>query len=54
MEERYWFLIIGIVIGWITKFPLLLKWYNELKATRDYEKAMRYKRYTRLLKKLHN
>lgn len=38
MEQKYWFLIIGVVIGWITKFPLVLKWYRELKKTRDYQK----------------
>lgn len=38
MDEKYWYLIIGVVIGWITKFPLLLKWYRELRKTRAYEK----------------
>ena len=45
------YLLIGVVIGWVTKFPLLLKWYKELKSTRDYQKAMRYKQYVRTCKK---
>lgn len=31
------YLIIGILIGWITKVPFLIKWYNELKETQDYK-----------------
>jgi len=38
METKYIYLLIGVVIGWITKFPLLLKWYSELRKTRSYEK----------------
>lgn len=38
MDEKHWYLIIGIVIGWITKFPLLLKWYRELKRTKEYKR----------------
>jgi hypothetical protein len=38
MESKYQYLIIGIIIGWVTKFPLILKWYRELKQTRSYEK----------------
>jgi hypothetical protein len=34
---------IGIVIGWIFKFPFLLKWYKELKETRDYQEMKRKK-----------
>ncbi len=30
-------LALGIFIGWITKVPLLLKWYRELKQTQDYK-----------------
>lgn len=40
MEDKYVYLIIGIVVGWVTKFPLILKWYRELKRTRGYEKMM--------------
>ena len=42
---------IGIVFGWAFKFPFLLKWYNEVKATKDCQKAMRYKRFVRTCKK---
>lgn len=38
MEQKHWYLIIGIAIGWITKVPFLLKWYRDLKKTRGYEK----------------
>ena len=38
MDEKHWYLIIGVVIGWITKFPLLLKWYRELKRTKEYKR----------------
>jgi len=38
MEQKYWYLIVGVIIGWITKFPLVLKWYRELRRTRSYEK----------------
>lgn len=31
------YLIIGILIGWITKVPFLIKWYRELKETSDYK-----------------
>jgi len=31
MEIKYWFLIAGVLIGWTTKVPFLIKWYNELK-----------------------
>lgn len=37
MEERYVYLIIGVIIGWITKLPFLIKWYKELKETKDYK-----------------
>lgn len=30
-------IVTGIIIGWITKFPLLIKWYRELKETKDYK-----------------
>ena len=35
METKYYFLIIGILIGWITKVPFLIKWYNEFKQYRE-------------------
>lgn len=38
MEQKYWYLIIGIAIGWITKVPFIIKWYRDLKNTRAYEK----------------
>lgn len=37
MEEKYVYLIIGVIIGWITKLPFLIKWYKELKETKDYK-----------------
>ncbi len=30
METKYYFLLIGIAIGWLTKIPFLIKWYREL------------------------
>jgi len=38
MEIKYWFLIIGILIGWITKVPFLFQMYRELRQTKDYQK----------------
>lgn len=35
--EEVTYVIIGIVIGWVTKIPFVLKWYKELKSTRTYE-----------------
>lgn len=35
--ETYEYLAIGILIGWITKVPFLIKWYRELKETSDYK-----------------
>jgi hypothetical protein len=49
--ERLIWISVGIIIGWLTKIPFLIKWYRELKETRDYQKAMRYKRYIRICKK---
>lgn len=34
----------GIFLGWITKVPLLIKWYRELQETKDYKDMMLYKR----------
>ena len=33
----YWIFGFGVVIGWISKVPLLWKWYKELRETRDYQ-----------------
>lgn len=41
MPEKYWYLISGIVIGWIFKVPFLIKWYRDLKKTRGYEEMKR-------------
>lgn len=49
--NNYMYLLIGVVIGWIIKSPFLLRWYSELKSTRDYQKAMRYKKYIKTCKK---
>jgi len=38
MEQKYIYLIVGVLIGWITKFPLILKWYRELKRTKEYKR----------------
>ena len=35
--EEIKFIAIGILIGWITKVPLLIKWYRELQETKDYK-----------------
>ena len=38
MTDKYWYLIIGIAIGWITKVPFLIKWYRDLRRTREYKR----------------
>jgi len=38
MDEKYWYLIVGVVIGWVLKIPFLIKWYRELRRTRSYER----------------
>jgi len=38
MENKYWYLIYGFLLGWATKIPFLIKWYRQLKKTRAYEK----------------
>lgn len=30
METKYYFLLAGIAIGWITKVPFLRRWYQDL------------------------
>lgn len=35
--EKYTYIIIGILIGWITKVPFLIKWYRDIKETSDYK-----------------
>ena len=44
-------LVIGIIIGWVTKFPFLLKWYRDLKKTRGYEEMSNKIRYEETKKK---
>ena len=44
MGSEYFYLIYGILIGWATKVPFLIKWYKELRSTNDYIKAERFKR----------
>lgn len=41
MDEKYWYLLAGIVIGWALKIPFLAKWYKDLKKTRDYQELKR-------------
>ena len=31
------YLFAGILIGWITKVPFLIKWYRDIKETSDYK-----------------
>ena len=33
---EYFYIILGIIIGWVSKIPFLLKWYRELQQTNDY------------------
>lgn len=35
MEIKWIYLIVGIVIGWITKAPFLIKYYKEIKRDKD-------------------
>jgi len=37
MSEKYWYLLLGVAIGWAFKIPFLIKWYRELRKTRSYE-----------------
>ena len=30
--EWYWTLLIGIVVGWLTKSPFLIKYYKRIRA----------------------
>lgn len=53
MESKYGYILLGVVIGWVTKFPLLLKWYRELQQTRSYE-AMRDKVHFEEMKEKYN
>jgi len=41
-------LIVGVVAGWITKIPFLMKWYRELRDTKDYQQMRLLKRYEEL------
>lgn len=41
MDEKYWYLLVGVLIGWVIKVPFLIKWYKELKNTRDYQELKR-------------
>jgi hypothetical protein len=40
--------ILGIVAGWLTKIPFLLKWYRELQATKDYRNMKLEERYNKI------
>lgn len=31
-------ILLGVLLGWITKVPFLIKWYRELRATRNWER----------------
>lgn len=36
----YLYILIGFIIGWLTKIPFLIKWYRELQETKDYKLMM--------------
>lgn len=48
----YWWMIVGVAIGWITKVPFLTKWYNELRETKEYKAMMHEKKIKRRMKEL--
>lgn len=52
MDTKWWYLITGIVIGWLFKIPFLIKWYRELKKTRGYEEMKRQEKITLLEKRI--
>ncbi len=52
MAEKYWYLLLGIVIGWVFKVPFLIRLYKELKATRDYKEMKRQEHIKRLEKEV--
>ncbi len=45
MENKWWYLIGGVVIGWITKVPFLIKWYKDLRGTKNYRRWWLLRRY---------
>ena len=51
MEQKHWFFLIGVIIGWVTKFPFLLKWYKELKKTKDYKEMKMHNKYQEVVEK---
>lgn len=52
MDEKYWYLLVGVLIGWVTKVPFLIKWYKELKNTRDYQELKRLEHAEELERKM--
>lgn len=36
MNEKYIFLLAGIIIGWIIKAPFLIKYYRSIKKDREH------------------
>ena len=51
METKYIYLIIGFVLGWITKIPFLIKWYRDLKKTKEYKKMQDAEHYNIMVAK---
>lgn len=47
MVEKYWYLLAGITLGWLTKIPFLLKYYRSIKADKEHinEIVENYKRH---------
>lgn len=35
MEQKYWYLIIGFLIGFLVKTPLLIKYYKRIKKDKE-------------------
>ena len=52
MDEKYWYILVGVVIGWVTKIPFLIKWYRELRNTRDYQEYKRLEHAEELERKM--
>lgn len=47
MVEKYWYLLAGITLGWLTKIPFMLKYYRSIKADKEHinEIVENYKRH---------
>lgn len=50
MNERWWYLITGVIIGWAFKIPFFIKYYRRIKKMKDYERKMHIERLEKNIK----